>query len=160
MRIKKLDIREIQKIINNERRRRGLRYVEWSKEMAHLAYDQAKCCKEIGYLEHSNRYALCGGENLLFIPNQMATPKKAVGVWMGSSSGHREWLLSPEVKSAGVGIFKGKYKGSYGFYVAWAFTSEHKKGYYIGIMKKFLGIKNGSSKRKRSHRKPKAVRNH
>ena len=46
MRTKNLDARKIQRIINEERRRRGLRYVEWNKQLAHLAYSQAKYCKE------------------------------------------------------------------------------------------------------------------
>lgn len=134
---KYLNAREIQKIINLERKKRGIRCVEWNSEMSHLALKQAKYCKKIGFLEHSNRYALYGGENLLFVPTQIATPKKAVNIWMESTDGHREWLLNPEVKSAGVGIYKGKYKGNYGFYVAWAFSRDHKKGYYHTHKKEF-----------------------
>ena len=136
---KYLNAISIQKVINEERRRRGLRYVEWNKEMAHLAYNQATYCSSVGYLVHSNRFAFEGGENLLFIPNQMATPKKAVNVWMHSKKGHRELLLSPKAKSAGIGISKGKYEGNTGFYIAWAFTSEHRKGYYIDKIRNFFG---------------------
>ena len=109
----------VHKLINQERRKRGLSYVRWNQEMYLLAKDQASYCAKVGRLVHSNRYALQGGENLCGGRGNLS-PKSIVRCWMSSKAGHREWLLDPRVKSAGVGIAKSRH----GIYAAWAFSGD------------------------------------
>ena len=109
----------VHKLINQERRKRGLSYVRWNQEMYLLAKDQASYCAKVGRLVHSDRYALQGGENLCGGRGNLS-PKSIVRCWMNSKAGHREWLLDPRVKSAGVGIAKSRH----GTYAAWAFSGD------------------------------------
>lgn len=106
-------------LINYERKKRGIPTVYWSREMARLAQSQANYCAKVGRLVHSNRYAFQGGENLAEGGSNF-TPRAIVNCWLGSKAGHREYLLSPHVRKAGVGIAKSRGKT----YVAWAFSDK------------------------------------
>ena len=87
--------------------------------MARLAQSQANYCSKIGRLIHSNRYAFQGGENLAGGKGNLS-PRTIVNIWLKSKKGHREYLLSPRVRKAGVGISKSK--GN--MYAAWAFSDK------------------------------------
>jgi hypothetical protein len=68
---------------------------------------------------HSSRYAFKGGENLVGGRGSF-TPKDVVKSWMHSKAGHREYLLSPRVRRAGVGMARRNGK----MFVAWAFSDQ------------------------------------
>jgi len=87
--------------------------------MARLAQSQANYCAKVGHLVHSNRYAFQGGENLAEGTGNLS-PRTIVNIWLNSKKGHREYLLSPRVRKAGVGISKSRGKT----YAAWAFSDE------------------------------------
>lgn len=110
---------KVHDLINYERKKRGISTVYWSREMARLAQSQANYCARVGHLVHSNRYAFRGGENLAEGGSNFS-PKGIVDCWLGSKAGHREYLLSPRVQKAGVGIAKSRGKT----YVAWAFSDQ------------------------------------
>ena len=107
---------DIHKLINEERNQIGLSSVSWDDSLARLAQSQANYCAEIGYMEHSNRYAFEGGENLVYTIGSLSA-SDAVNSWMGSPP-HREYLLSARVKRAGVGIASKNGKT----FAAWAFS--------------------------------------
>lgn len=104
-------------LINCERKKRGESHLYWSREMAKLAQSQANYCAKVGHLVHSKRYAYRGGENLAEGPSNF-TSRAIVNSWLNSKAGHREYLLSPIVRKAGVGIAKSGGKT----FVAWAFS--------------------------------------
>ncbi|MBN1152902.1 MAG: hypothetical protein JXA58_06800, partial [Dehalococcoidia bacterium] len=108
---------KVHDIINEERRRRRMGHVLWSREMAGFAQSQANYCARVGRLVHSHRYAFQGGENLAE-GGPHFTPRQIVDCWLHSKAGHREYLLSPRVKKAGVGIARRNNKT----FVAWAFS--------------------------------------
>jgi uncharacterized protein YkwD len=110
---------KVHDLINYERKKRGIPTVYWSREMARLAQSRANHCAKVGRLVHSNRFAFQGGENLAE-GGETFNPRAIVDCWLGSKAGHREYLLSPRAKKAGVGISKSKGKT----YVAWAFSDE------------------------------------
>lgn len=110
---------KVHDLINYERKKRGISTVYWSREMARLAQSQANYCARVGRLVHSKRFAFEGGENLAEGPSNF-TPRAIVDCWLGSKAGHRENLLSPRARKAGVGIAKSKGKT----YVAWAFSDQ------------------------------------
>jgi len=112
-------VSKVHDLVNYERKRRGVRTVYWSREMARLAQSQANYCAKVGRLIHSNRYAFRGGENLAEGGSNF-TPRAIVNCWLGSKAGHREYLLSPRARKAGVGIAKSRGKT----YVAWAFSDQ------------------------------------
>lgn len=96
---------EIYDLIKAERRKRGLPNIFWSEEMAAFARNQASNCAGAGKLFHSDRHTLQGGENLWGgwgDPN----PIDAVNAWL-HSAGHKENLLSPRIKKAGVATVYG-----------------------------------------------------
>jgi len=121
--------------INSERKKRGISHVYWSRRMARLAQSQAEYCAKVGHLVHSSRYAFQGGENLAQ-GGSYFSPRSIVNCWLRSKAGHREYLLNPRVKKAGVGIAKNKGKT----YVAWAFSDEQPSypdcPYYKNTFKK------------------------
>lgn len=90
-------------IIKEERRKRKLPGIYWSRDMAKLAQSQANYCAKIGRMVHSDRYAFRGGENLAQGGNNFS-PGAIVSCWMHSKAGHREYLLSPRLTKAGIGI--------------------------------------------------------
>jgi len=104
-------------IVKGERKKRGMPIFYWSREMARLAQSQADYCARIGRMVHSSRYAFQGGENLAQGGGNF-TPRAIVNCWLGSKAGHREYLLSPRVRKAGVGIAKRNGKT----FAAWAFS--------------------------------------
>ncbi len=105
-------------LINYERKKRNIfHHVYWSREMARLAQSQANYCAKVGRPVHSDRYAYQGGENLAQGPSNF-TPRAIVDCWLNSKAGHREYLLSPTVRKAGIGIAKARGKT----FVAWAFS--------------------------------------
>ena len=106
---------KVHDLINHERKKRGIPHVYWSREMARLAQSQANYCAKVGHLVHSNKSSLQGGENLAEGGNRFS-PRAIVRCWLDSKAGHRENLLSPMVKKAGVGIAKAGGKT----FVAWA----------------------------------------
>jgi len=87
--------------------------------MARLAQSQANYCAKVGRLIHSNRFAFQGGENLAE-GGRNFPPRAIVNSWLKSNAGHREYLLHPRVRKAGIGISKSKGKT----YVAWAFSDK------------------------------------
>lgn len=104
-------------IINIERKKRGLPHVYWSRSMAQLASSQANYCASIGRMVHSARFAFRGGENLCG-GQGIFSPRQVVNSWLQSKQGHREYILSPRVTKAGVGISRKNGK----MFVAWAFS--------------------------------------
>lgn len=86
--------------------------------MARLAQSQANYCAKVSRMVHSKRYAFQGGENLCGGKGNFSA-RTVVNSWMNSKKGHREYLLSYDVKKAGVGIAKRNGK----MFVAWAFSS-------------------------------------
>jgi len=112
-------VSKVHDLVNSERKKRGIRTVYWSREMAQLAQSQANYCAKVGRLVHSNRYAFRGGENLAEGGSNF-TPRAIVNTWLGSRAGHIEYLISPRVRKAGVGIAKSRGKT----YVAWAFSDQ------------------------------------
>jgi hypothetical protein len=111
---------EIHDIINKVRIQHGVPWICWSNDMALLAQSQADYCAKVDRLVHSDRPAFWGGENL-FQGHRRSSPWDVVNCWMHSHAGHREYLLSPSVQSAGVGI---AYAGEW-MYVAWAFSNQY-----------------------------------
>jgi len=91
----------------------------WSREMARLAQSQANYCAKVGHMVHSSRYAFQGGENLCGGKGTFS-PRTVVDTWLRSKAGHREYLLSPRVTKAGVGIARRNGK----MFVAWAFSDK------------------------------------
>lgn len=114
----------VHRLINEERKRRGLPWVRWSPEMYRLAKDQANKMAKEGRLFHSPRFALRGGENVwggkYHYRNDLQLAKDIVNSWMKSHAGHREWLLDPSVKTAGTAISTSRH----GTYAAWAFSDQ------------------------------------
>ena len=112
---------EVHRLVNKERQRRNLPVVHWSNRLAHSAQSQANYCARVGHMVHSNRFAFKGGENLIGGRGEFS-PKQVVKGWMHSKADHREYLLSPRVKQAGVGVARKNGK----MFVAWAFSDEMK----------------------------------
>jgi hypothetical protein len=110
---------EIHDLINDVRMQNGIPWICWSNNMAHLAESQAEYCARIGRLVHSSRFAFWGGENLMQ-GHWRSSPWDVVNCWMNSKAGHREYLLSPRVKKAGVGVAYANGQ----IYVAWAFSDK------------------------------------
>jgi uncharacterized protein YkwD len=109
----------VHRLINGERKKRGIPSVRWNQELYYLAKQQADYCAKVGRLVHSNRFAFDGGENLCGGKGNM-TPRMIVNTWLKSKAGHREYLLSPRVKSAAVAISKSRH----GTYCAWSFSDK------------------------------------
>jgi len=109
----------VHKLINEERKKRGIPRVRWNQQLYYLAKQQADYCAKVGRLVHSNRFAFNGGENLCGGKGNM-TPRMIVNTWLKSKAGHREYLLSPRVKSGGVAISKSRH----GTYCAWSFSDK------------------------------------
>jgi len=104
-------------LINAERKRRGLQPVYWSRVCASYAQSSADACAKMGQLIHARLLSWDGGENLAF-GSRHFTPRAIVNCWMRSRVGHKDNLLNPQAKKAGVGIERtGK-----GTYVAWIFS--------------------------------------
>ncbi len=110
---------KVHDLIRAERRKHNLPHAYWSRKMAYLAQSQANYCAKVGHMVHSDRYAFQGGENIAEGGSNF-TPKAIVDCWMHSKAGHREYLLSPRVTKAGVGIAKRTGKT----FAAWAFSSD------------------------------------
>ena len=108
----------VHRLINEERKRRGLSWVRWSNEMYRLAKDQSNKMARAGRLFHSDRFALQGGENICGGKGHHS-PRDFVTSWMRSPR-HRAWILDPRVKTAGVGISSSRH----GTYAAWAFSDQ------------------------------------
>ena len=109
----------VHKLINEERKKRGVPPVRWNQELYHLAKEQANYCAKLGRLVHSKRFAFRGGENLCGGKGDI-TPRAIVNSWLRSKAGHREYLLSPRVRSAGVAISRSRH----GTYCAWSFSDK------------------------------------
>jgi len=110
----------VHRLINEERKRRGLPWVRWSQEMYALAKGQANKMAKDKRLSHSNRYALKGGECCWgsegYHSSGERLAKDIFNSWMGSSE-HRAWLLDRRVRTAGTAITSSRT----GTYAAWAF---------------------------------------
>jgi hypothetical protein len=85
--------------------------------MAAFAQSQADYCARVGRLVHSHRHAFQGGENLAEGGSDFGA-RDVVDCWLRSKAGHREYLLSPRVTKAGVGVARRNGKT----FVAWAFS--------------------------------------
>lgn len=132
------------RLINSERQKRGLAPAKWSNHMYSLAKGHAHKMARKGYLFHSKRFALSGGENCWMGAGYKdgSLPEAIVSSWMHSKAGHREWLLHPQAKTAAIGIAKSKGK----IFAAWSFSDQplhppkhkHRKismvGNWIGIL--------------------------
>ncbi len=90
-------------LLKLERQKRGLPNIYWSDEMARLARSQAEYCAKVGRLVHSNRFAYRGGECLWGGRGDL-DPMDAIQAWLRSKAGHREYVLSPRTRKAGIGI--------------------------------------------------------
>jgi len=112
-------VNNVHDIIKAERKKRGIPTMYWSREMARLAQSQADYCAKVGRMVHSNRYAFKGGENICSGEGNLS-PRTIVNTWLKSKAGHREYIISPRVTKAGVGIAKRNGK----VFVAWAFSDE------------------------------------
>lgn len=106
------------RLINQERKKKGLPPVKWSPKMYRLAKDQSTKMAKAGRLFHSNRPALQGGENICG-GKGCFSPKDFVRSWMKSPR-HRAWLLDPGVKTAAVSISISKR----GTFTAWSFSDQ------------------------------------
>jgi len=109
---------EIHDAINEVRMREGVSWICWSNEMVRLAQDQANYCAKVGRLVHSDRPAFWGGEDLMQ-GHWKSSPWDVVNCWICSRR-HQEYLLSPVVKKAGVGVAYARGQ----MYVAWAFSDK------------------------------------
>jgi hypothetical protein len=87
--------------------------------MYRLAKEQANYCAKVGRLVHSDRFAFRGGENLCGGKGNFS-PKTIVKTWMRSKAGHREYLLSPQVRKAAVAIATSKH----GTFATWSFSDQ------------------------------------
>lgn len=124
------------RLINRERRKRGVRQVHWDRRMYRLAKTHSRSMAKARFLFHSDRYALQGGENCYAGTNSAAT---IVKTWMRSKAGHREWLLDSRVRKAAVGITaRGKTA-----YVAWSFSSGGLDTVLYDMMQIFRKLKRG-----------------
>jgi len=106
------------RLINRERKKRRLSPVRWSPIMYRLAKSHSRKMAKANRLFHSRRYALQGGENVCGGKGRLS-PRSIFKSWM-NSPGHRAWLLSPEVKTAAVGISSSRRST----YAAWSFSSQ------------------------------------
>lgn len=112
----------IHKLINEERRRRGVPPVRWNEELYYMAKQQADYCARVGKLVHCDDFAFNDGEGLhgenLCGGRGNMTPTAIVNSWLKSKAGHRENLLNPQARSAAVAISKSRH----GTYCAWEFS--------------------------------------
>jgi len=104
-------------LVKEERKKRNLPNIYWSREMARLAQSQANYCAKVGHMVHSSRYAFQGGE-LLCGSSGRVSPRQVVDGWLRSKAGHREFMLSPRIRKAGVGTARRNGKS----FVAFAFS--------------------------------------
>jgi hypothetical protein len=113
----------VHRLINGERRKRGLPWVRWNQRLYLLAKDQSNYCAKVGRLVHSRQSKLqkggARGENLCGGKGDMS-PRAIVKCWMNSKAGHREALLNPKAKTAGTAISHSRH----GTYAAWIFSDE------------------------------------
>lgn len=116
-------------LINSERRRRKISAVAWCSTMYMLAKEHTDNMANAGFLFHSHRDALKGGENCwggkgYFAKSSEQLARAMVRGWM-SSPKHRAWILDKRVKSAAVGISVSKH----GTFAAWAFSDSISQTY-------------------------------
>lgn len=120
--------REMLRLVNSEREKRGLTILSRSEELTLLARDYARDMFERGYFSHYNSEGLSpfdrienagisysvAGENLALAPNVSLAYRGLM-----NSSGHRANILSPEFVKVGIGVVDG---GIYGQMFVQEFT--------------------------------------
>lgn len=116
----------VHRLINEERKRRGLPWARWNQEMYLLAKDQANQMAKEGRLFHSNMATLTSiqaAENCWMGKGigDRELPKSILGGWMKSTAGHRENLLSDRIGSQGIAISKSRH----GTFAVWQGSLEH-----------------------------------
>jgi len=95
-------------LIKEERKKRGLPGIYWSRKMAQIARSQANYCAKAGRMIHTNPQILQaagGGGECLAQGWDTFPPRSVVDCWL-LSEGHREIILDTEIRKAGVGIAK------------------------------------------------------
>lgn len=116
-------------LVNSERKKAGLKPVEWDDSLAALAREHCEDMVNRDFFSHDNPDGLspfdrmkragidylAAGEN---IAAGSYSPIEAMEGWM-SSPGHRANILNPDFKSMGVSVVWG---GSYGVYWAQEFA--------------------------------------
>jgi len=106
-------------LVNQERRRRGLRPLHANARLAAAARDHSRDMVRRGYFEHGafdrrimrHGYAGAGsiwtlGENIAWGTGELASASQIVDAWM-HSPGHRANILYPGFRDAGVGVATG-----------------------------------------------------
>lgn len=129
----------VHRLINEERRRRGLPQLGWDEE-AHEEAKEHSCemadeCRLFHSPPGSIYYECCwGGEGKIPYGEKLA--RMIVKGWMGSREGHREILLSKAVKYMGVGIWRSES----GVYATARFRGRvtNKVGCGVGLLAFFL----------------------
>ena len=111
--------REMLRLLNRDRRRRGVPPLKWCSKCAAVARAHSRDMYRNGYFAHVNkrgldpfermrrakiRYAGIAGENLAIAP----TVAEAEAGLMKSPD-HRENILRPQFEEVGIGIIKGPY---------------------------------------------------
>lgn len=102
--------------VNAARRENGLKPVGFDKSLAEAARKYAQELAEWGQLAHQGPKGTrladrLDGEGYGFrlaaenLASGLIGPKETVGLWM-NSPGHRKNLLQPELREAGVGMFR------------------------------------------------------
>lgn len=113
----------VHKIINSIRVKKGLKPLKFSPSLYLEAKRHTKMMAKNGCLFHSGGTDMTGehdlgSENVLQGPRNM-TPRQMVNLWM-RSSGHRRWLLEPDLKYAATSIIRTKKAA----YATWWFGYE------------------------------------
>jgi uncharacterized protein YkwD len=106
-------------LVNQERQRRGLRPLRANARLRAAARDHSRDMVRRGYFEHGafdRRIARRGyaggrsiwtlGENIAWGTGELASASQIVDAWM-HSPGHRENILYPGFRDAGVGVAPG-----------------------------------------------------
>ena len=112
----------VHRLINRERKKRGLRWAHWDNNLYRLAKNQSNKMARTGHLFHSDLSAIQRGENCWMGKgySERALPKAIVDSWMKSHAGHRENLLDPRARTAAIAISKSRH----GTFAAWTFSDQ------------------------------------
>jgi uncharacterized protein YkwD len=111
--------RAVRCIVNEERARRGLRPVRAQRLLGDAARGHARDMVRRGYFAHEREGSTLrsrlrdagwdgdsAGETLAYGCGSLGVPRAIVDGWMGSDA-HRELLLSPRYRRAGIGLVTG-----------------------------------------------------
>lgn len=115
---------EVLDLVNQERQKAGLSKLQWSDDLAKVAYNHSKDMSDRNFMSHTNPDGLSpfdrmknfgisyrtAGEN---IAAGQSTPQEVMKGWM-NSEGHKKNILNANYTHLGVGYYKGN--GRYGHY--------------------------------------------